>query len=196
MTGLGDRRLTGLRVDEFLEALSTGEPIPAGGAAAAVSAAMASSLVAMSARASPEWAEAGAAVAQASKLSRRLVPLALADSRAYAEARDALERRSAETGGDDNALAAALARASDIPLEIADAAADTAELAAYASRHCAQAVRGDALVAAALAEAAVRAAARLVEINLATVSGDSRVRRASSISSAAARALRQTDEDG
>ncbi len=189
-------RLTALGVDEFLDALATDEPIPAAGAAAAVSTAMASSLVAMAARASPDWPEAGAAAAQAEKLRRRVVPLALADSTAYAEARAVLERP-LEPGaaGQGAVVAAALERASEIPLEIADAAADTVELAAYAARHCAAAVRGEALVATTLAEAAVRASIRLVELNLAATPEDTRVQRGRLITSAAARALLRTDAD-
>lgn len=192
----GDSRLVGLRLDEFLDALAAEGAIPAGGAAAAVCAAMANSLVAMAARTSPDWQDAAGVAAQAQALRARVVPLALADSDAYAEALDALrlppDPADPERG---SVLAAALGRACDLPLEIAEAAADTAELAAYAAEHCAVTVRGEVLVAAALAEAAVRAAVRLVEINLATTDGDPRLRRAQSVARAAAEALHRTGDD-
>lgn len=192
----GDSRLVGLRLDEFLDALAAEGPVPAGGAAAAVCAAMANSLVAMAARSSPDWREAAGVAAQAQVLRVRVVPLALADSDAYAEALEAL-RLPLDEGDHErgSVLAAALGRACDLPLEIAEAAADTAELAAYTAEHCAVAVRGEALVAAVFAEAAVRAAGRLVAINLATTDDDSRIRRARSTARAAAEALQRTGDD-
>ena len=72
----------------------------------------------------------------------------------------------------DFALGAALLQAAEVPLRIAEAAADVAELAALAAAEGSPHLRPDATAAAALAEAATRAAAHLVEINLATVPGD------------------------
>ncbi|MGI9111310.1 MAG: cyclodeaminase/cyclohydrolase family protein [Gaiellaceae bacterium] len=180
--------MLGLRLDEFLDALAARGPVPAAGAAAAVCAAMAGSLVAMAARTSPDWEESGGVAAQAEALRARVTPLALADSEAYADVLAAL----ASTGGGRRPdLAAALRRASEVPLAIAEAAADTATLAAHAAPRCNASVRGEALVAVVLAEAAARAAARLVEINLAAATHDPHHERARRALDEAAAALRQ-----
>lgn len=150
---------------------------------------MAGSLVAMAARTSPDWDESSGVAAQAEALRARVAPLALADSEAYAEVLDAL----AFTGvGRRPDLAAALRRASEVPVAIAEAAADTATLAAHTAPRCKDSVRGEALVAVALAEAAARAAARLVEINLAAGTNDPHHERARRALEEAAAALRQS----
>jgi methenyltetrahydrofolate cyclohydrolase len=93
----------------------------------------------------------------------------------------------------DFALGVALDRAAELPLAIAEAAADVTELSAHAAFSCDVKVRGEVLTAAVLAEAAVRAAAWLVEINLATAEGDERLARARAAAAAAAAALRQVE---
>ena len=141
----------------------------------------------MAARSSPEWEEGTGVAAQAQALRARVTPLALADSEAYAKVLDTL------AAGDERAdLATALRRSSELPLAIAEAAADTATLAAYTAGRCESSVRGEALVAVALAEAAARAGARLVEINLAAASHDPHHERARRALEEAAEALRQT----
>jgi len=104
---------------------------------------MAGSLVAMAARLSPAWEDGAGVAAQAQALRARVTPLALADSEAYAEVLAALAS-GAEQRPD---LAAALRRASEVPLAITEAAADTATLAAYTVSRCGASVRGEALVA-------------------------------------------------
>jgi formiminotetrahydrofolate cyclodeaminase len=64
-------------------------------------------------------------------------------------------------------LATALADASRTPLAIAEAAAETAALAARVTTASSPALRGDALAGVLIAEAAAVAATSLVEINLA-----------------------------
>ena len=136
---------------------------PAGGSAAALATTMASGLVRLVARASRDWEEAPGIAAQAAALGDRALVLADDDHRAYAAAVEQL--RAPER---DAALGRALRRAAEVPLSIAEAAADVAALAALAARDGADSVRGDAWAAATLAEAASVAAARLVQINLAT----------------------------
>jgi formiminotetrahydrofolate cyclodeaminase len=63
-------------------------------------------------------------------------------------------------------LANSLSAASDAPLAIARAAAEVADRAASVAADSKPAVRGDAIAGVVLAEAAVRAAAHLVEVNL------------------------------
>jgi formiminotetrahydrofolate cyclodeaminase len=79
-------------------------------------------------------------------------------------------------------------KAAEVPLQIAEAAADVADLAALASSEGSSHLQPDATAAAILAEAAVRAATHLVEINLATVVGDHHSRQAAMLAAAAAAA--------
>jgi formiminotetrahydrofolate cyclodeaminase len=72
-------------------------------------------------------------------------------------------------------LDSALSEASETPLSIARASTEVAELAAAIAARGTSAVAGDAIAAAVLAEASNRAAARLVEINLAGREGDPRL---------------------
>ena len=169
--------LLALRLDEFLDALATTTPLPASGSAAAVVGAMAAELVAMTARASTDWPEAAGIAAQARGLASRLRPLAAADAEAFARV---LSLR-ADASSDHRDLGPALERAADIPLEIADACAATAELAALAAERAVGHERADAVAAAALAEGATRAAAALVVANLTTVAGDERSSRADAL---------------
>jgi methenyltetrahydrofolate cyclohydrolase len=178
-----------LRVTELLEGLADTDPVPAGGSAAAFCGAMAASLVSMAARSTDDWDEAGAASAQALALRARLEPLALADAEAYAET-----RRAFGEGDTRGSLARALDRAAELPLTIAEATADVAELGAQVYERCDVRVRGDALAAVALAAGATKAAGRLVEINLATTPEDQRARRADALSRAASEAWARTQD--
>ena len=162
--------LLALRLDEFLDALAATKPVPASGVAAAIVGAMAAELVAMTARSTTGWADSAGVAAQARALASRLRPLAATDAAAFARV---LELR-ANANMDARDLGPALERAADIPLQIADACAATAELAAFAAEHAVGPERADAVAAAALAEGAARAAAALVVANLVTVAGDER----------------------
>jgi len=170
-----------LRVTELLEALA-GSRVPSSGSAAALPGAMAAELVAMTARAATGWADAAGTAAQARTLSARLVPLATSDADAFTRV---VELR-ADPAADPRDLGPALALAADVPLAIADAAAATAELAAFTAARVAGQEKSDAVAAAALAEGATRAAAALVHANLATRPGDARSRRADELVRAAA----------
>ena len=157
---------------QVLEGFTRDVPAPGGGAAAGVVAALAAALVAKAAHASTaSWPEAAGVVAQAALLRDRCVELADADAQAFAAAMSALERKEA-------ALESRLERAAEVPLQIADAAADVAALAALAAERCEGAFQADAAAAAMFAEAAVRAAARLVEVNLTVTGDDPRLRQA------------------
>jgi formiminotetrahydrofolate cyclodeaminase len=148
----------------------------------------------MAAVSSPDWQESGGVAAQAHILRERVVPLAQADSEAYAEVLAALqlpERGQAEER--DFVLGAALDRAAELPLAIAEVAADVVELSSHAAFSCDVKVRGEVLTAAVLGEAAVRAAAGLIEINLATAEGDARLERGRAAAQAAAAALRHVE---
>ena len=155
-------------------------PAPGGGSAAAIVVAMAAGLVTMVARASMEhWAEAGGVIGQAESFRARVAPLAQADADAYSEALGKLRNRDElEARYRDQKLEAALDRAAEIPLQIAEAGSDLAALAALLVENGNPEVRADAAVASVLAEGGTRAAAKLVEINLGATEDDPRVRHA------------------
>jgi formiminotetrahydrofolate cyclodeaminase len=172
-----------LTVEQLLDELARGKPVPGVGPAAALVTAAAAALAAMAARSSRDsWAQAGSAVAQAEALRARAVELAEQDA-------DALEAFLAARGATgetrprvrDFKLGQALAHAADVPLAIAETACDVALLAAHVAERCAGSVRADAAAAAQLAHGAARAAAHLVEINLAAGPEDPRARRAQQV---------------
>jgi formiminotetrahydrofolate cyclodeaminase len=134
----------------------------------------------MAARFSREqWEDAAGAVAQAEALKARLLPLAEEDARVYESVLLALRMpREVEEEVRDAAIGDALSRAADVPMAIAEASLDVATLAAELAERGNPNLNGDAATAVFLAEAAVRASANLVEINLATREGDERLERA------------------
>jgi len=165
---------------EFCETIAAETSAPGGGSAAAITGSLAASLVAMAARFSKEqWEDAAGAVAQAEALRARLLPLAEEDSRAYENVLLALRMpKELDEEVRDAAIGDALSRAADVPMAIAEASLDVATLACELTERGNQNLLGDAAAAAFLAEAAVRASANLVEINLATREGDERLERA------------------
>jgi methenyltetrahydrofolate cyclohydrolase len=175
---------------DFLDTLAGEGPAPAGGSAAALTVAMSAGLVAMVARASKgHWDEAGGVVGQAETLRARITPLAQADADAYVEALRALRgREQLEERYRDQQLRAALERAAEVPLRIAEAGADLASLAALLVDNGNPEVRADAAVAAVLAEGGTRAAAKLVAVNLAAYEGDPRVRHVDTLAEVATEA--------
>jgi methenyltetrahydrofolate cyclohydrolase len=158
-----------LRIEALLDALAAKEPAPGGGSAAALVGAMAAALCAKVARFSDDHG----AVAQAEALRRRLVALAAEDSAAFVAALDQLQDRK-----DDFDLGRALALAADVPLRIAAAAADVAELGSSLAERGKADLQPDARAASTLAAAAARSAAFLVEANLGAAPGDDRIGRA------------------
>jgi methenyltetrahydrofolate cyclohydrolase len=147
----------------LLEALEAPAPSPAGGTAAAAAAAMGASLVVMVAQGSPAWPDGTAVAHAAAALRDRLLGLGAEDVAAFAAVLAAYRGSAGEATSD---LAEALLHASRVPLAIAEAAADVAELAARAQADGKPAMRPDASAAALLAEASARAAAQLVGVNL------------------------------
>jgi formiminotetrahydrofolate cyclodeaminase len=173
-------------VEAFLDQLESPAPAPSGGTASATVAAMAAALVVMVGRGSPGWPEGSGVAAQARALRARLTALGEEDARAYAAVHAAMRNR-ATPGSEarDFGLGLALTEAAEVPLRIAAAAADVAELAALAAAEGKHSLRPDAAAAVILAEAAVRAATHLVDVNLATLPGDERSDRAARIAEAA-----------
>jgi formiminotetrahydrofolate cyclodeaminase len=139
------------------------------GYAAGRTAASAARLVADVARASREtWADAPGVVAQANALADRLEVLAEADAEVFAAALVALATPSPE-------LEQKMQRAAALPLELSEASADVASLAATVAERCDGLVRADAAGAAALAAGAAAAAAHLVRANLTVGPDDPRL---------------------
>jgi formiminotetrahydrofolate cyclodeaminase len=163
----------------FLDELAGELPAPASGSIAALVVAMAAGLTAKVARASDDWREQLAAVAQAEKLRKRIAPLAQSGAEAYEEALAALRLPDRlEPQVRDMAIGNVLVRSAEIPLQIAETGADVASLAALVADRGAPDRRGDAASAAVLAEAGTRVAATLVAVNLTVTPEDERVGRA------------------
>jgi formiminotetrahydrofolate cyclodeaminase len=146
---------------ELLAAVAERSPAPGGGSAAAWCGAFAAALLEMSSG----FAEAADAVRHASVLRGRLLDAGEAELRSYEPVLSAV-RLPADDPRRAERLASSLSAASEAPLEIARAAAEVAELAASVAANSKPALRGDAVAGVVLAEAAVRAAAHLIEVNL------------------------------
>jgi len=158
---------------EFLDLVAKRQPAPGGGAVAAVTVSVAASLVAMAARYSADLLDGGGAlIDDAERLRAGAANLADDDAEAYgaviaawaASRRDGRSRR--------QQVDAALTRAAGVALEVAELGAETARLAGRLAVEGKRDVRGDAATALLLAEAATRAAARLVALNVETGGGD------------------------
>ena len=160
-------------LEAFVAAVADRTPAPGGGAAAGAGCALGAALAEMAAR----FAGLEEAAAQAAALRRDGLALAEADRSAYAPVLAAL-RLPADDPGRAEALLAAQSAAAEVPLAIAEAAASAAALARDVAAAGKPGLRGDALAGADLAAGAARAAARLVEINLADLVDDPRVVRA------------------
>src|SRR5687768_15571528 len=166
MTGLADQPLARL-----LDVVAAADPAPGAGSSAAVASALAAALLEMTAtlalgREDGAQALPEDAPARAQALRRRALELADRDMSSYAPVLEVL-RLPADSPDRADRLAIALADASRTPLAIAEAAAETAALAARVTAASKPAVRGDALAGVLIAEAAAVAATSLVEINLA-----------------------------
>jgi formiminotetrahydrofolate cyclodeaminase len=187
----GSSRYLELPLEDFLDEVATPELLPGGGFVAVAAVAMAAGLVTMAGRvAGREWAEGRGVAAQAETLRKRITPLAVLNADAYQSAVATLRgEQQAGRGSRDEAIASALERAAEVPLEIAEAGVDVVALAALVAERGEPALRADAAVAALLSHAGVRAAAALVEVNLGTTTDDERVARAHDLVGAASVAL-------
>jgi len=179
------------RLDEFMDEVASDKPAPGGGAVAAVVVALAAGLVAMAARfAVDHWPDAPDVVERADALRRRVAPLAPADAQAFEEVLTAMRLpKDLEPEVRNTAIGNALARAAEIPLEMAREAEEVAALGALVAEKGNPNLRGDAVAAAMLAHAGARVAANLVAINIGTTQHDARVERAREHVAAAADAV-------
>jgi formiminotetrahydrofolate cyclodeaminase len=112
---------------------------------------------------------------RAGALRARALELADTDVAAY---RAVLEvRREGDLPGHAARLAEALSAAADPPVAIAEAAVEVTRLAAAAARRARGGVRGEAIAAAVLGDAAAAACVALVELNLGGRPDDPRLER-------------------
>jgi formiminotetrahydrofolate cyclodeaminase len=182
----------GLSVGAFLDALAARSAAPAGGSAAALVLAQAAALVAKAARLSERQLTAARSAwvtQEAERIRAQAASLMDEDSRAYGEVLAQSRRPPGEARS--AGLAAALSDAADVPLRIVDLAAAVAEHSAALTATCNPALRGDAIAAGELAQAAARAAAALVTINLARTPDDPRHARATAQVAAISAVLRR-----
>jgi methenyltetrahydrofolate cyclohydrolase len=171
VTGLAEQPL-----GRFLEEVAEARPAPGGGTSAGCTCALAAALVEMAARLARAEVQEDVAT-RARALRQRALELAERELSSYEPVLAAL-RLHADDPERAPSLEAALTEASEPPLAVAEAGAETAALAAEVARASSPSVRGDAVTGAVLAEAAAAAAASLVEINLAGRAGDAAVDRA------------------
>jgi len=168
--------LAPLSMRELLDRLSSSDPVPGGGSAAALAGAMGASLVSMVAALTagrPEYAEADDAAREigeaASSLRDELIELAQRDSDAY-QAVVSARRLPRETDelrlARARAMSSAIVQAAEVPLRTARVARQALELAGRIAPIGNRNAVSDAGVAALLSAAAIRGAILNVRINL------------------------------
>ena len=162
-----------LPLGRFMDMVASREPTPGGGASAAVVVALAAALTAMAARFSADHlADAETIADRAEELRNRVMPLAQADAAAYGRVLDAYRTPRDDDEKRRRRIREALSEAADVPLSIAEVGVEVAGNAARLVEEGNPNLRGDAVTAAALAKAGVRAAATLVEINVSAGGAD------------------------
>ena len=163
---------------------------------AAIAVALAAGLAGMAARLSSErLADAPELAGRADAARLRVAPLARADAESYGRVLEAFR----EPDPDARTARArdALSGAADVPLAVAEAGSEVAGIAARLVEEGNPNLEGDAMTAVLLAEAGVRAATVLVEINLSSANmEDDRLGRANElVDETAATARKSMDQD-
>jgi formiminotetrahydrofolate cyclodeaminase len=179
-------RFRDLTVAQFVEVLASGEPVPGGGAAAAIAGSLGAALVAMVANLSegrPRYAEHAAlharAIPAAQELADRLLTLADEDAEAFAGYGAAMklprgtdeERAIRAAAIQEAALAATLS-----PLRTVEASLEVVALAEELAGRSNKNASSDLEVAALMSVAACRSAAANVYINLPSLGDEHRAR--------------------
>lgn len=170
-----------LTIGAFLERLSSAEPVPGGGSAAAVAGSLAASLVSMVAQLSRrsqlvqhshlhDFAER-----EGQRLAALLLRLADEDAAAYGAFAAALKlpRATLEESEERAAAKRRAARiAAEVPLQTVEACLEVMKLAEALAGRCNVNASSDITVASLLAEAAARGAAENVRVNLPSLGDD------------------------
>lgn len=152
----------------FLEKLSSKNPVPGGGSAAALAGAQAAGLVAMAAKFSKDKKIAK----KAERLMKVLMSLITKDAEAYEEAAFAYklpEETQKEKRDRKEAIEKALKHATEIPLQTARYSYEVLKLAEFLLKDCNPSVITDLGTAALMAQAAVEGAILNVKVNLASI---------------------------
>jgi methenyltetrahydrofolate cyclohydrolase len=170
-----------LPLREFLDLLASDAPAPGGGSVAAVAVALAAGLSGMAARLSAgQLADAGGLADRADAARQMVAPLAGADAESYGRVLDAHREPDSETRRER--VSDALSGATDVPLAVAEVGNEVAGIAARLVEEGNPNLEGDAIAAVLLAEAGVRTAAVLAEINLSSANvEDDRLGRANEL---------------
>jgi formiminotetrahydrofolate cyclodeaminase len=166
---------------ELLSAVAKRSPAPGAGSAAAWAGALAAALLQMTAT----FAGAEAVVGRAGALQSKLLDSGEEELSSYEPVLAAIGLHPSDPSR-ERRLHEALSDACAAPLAIARSATEVAELAAGVAAKSQPAIRGDAVAGVLLAEAASRAAAQLIEINLEGWKGDDRLAEAAQLRERAA----------
>jgi len=169
-------RFRDLTVDQFVQSLASGEPVPGGGSAAAIAGSLGAALVAMVASLSegrPKYAEHAALLAEGKaagqELAGRLLGLADEDAEAYAGFGVAM-KMPRDTDQEKDARAAAIRAAahaaSEAPFRTVQACLEVAAMAEALAGRSNRNASSDLEVAGLMAVAASHAAAANVYVNL------------------------------
>ena len=171
--------LTKLTVEDFISELASASPTPGGGSASALAGAMAAAMVEMACNLTvgrekfqDVEAELQTVLARAKELREKMLAAVDEDTKAYdavSQAYKLAKGTETEKAERTAAIQAALQHATDVPLQVAKAASETAQLAVIAVKKSNPNVASDARVARLLADAARDGAIANVEINLAGI---------------------------
>ena len=172
--------LVKLTVQDFVYELASASPTPGGGSASALAGAMAAAMVEMACNLTvgrekfrDVEAELQTVLARAGELRQQMLDSVDEDTSAYDAVSKAFKMPKAtddEKSQRSAAIQSALRLASEVPLKVAKAAAETAQLAMIAQEKSNPNVASDARVARLLADAARDGAIANVEINIGSIS--------------------------
>jgi formiminotetrahydrofolate cyclodeaminase len=174
-------RFRDLTISDFLERLSSADPVPGGGSAAAVAGSLAAGLVSMVASLSRKSSLVqhshlhDFAESEGQRLAARLLHLADVDAEAYAAYGEALKlprSTEAESAARARAKRDAALGAAQVPLQTVEACVEVMKLAEALAGRCNLNASSDLTVASLLAEASAQGAAENVRVNIPSIGGD------------------------